>query len=111
MPTPSVAVVRTIGGFQASWSGRQFDGGSDFGFEAIGAVAFGFVQNENVGHFHQACFHALHVVAQTGHDKDERAIGQAHDVDLVLAHANSLDQYNLLARGVENQRHIGRGPG
>ena len=60
--------------------------------EAIGAFAFGFVEDENVGDFHQAGLHVLHVVAEAGNETHERAIGEAHDVDLILADANRFDE-------------------
>ena len=53
----------------------------------------GFVQHKNIRHLHQAGFHILHVVAQARHDKHERAFGEPHDVDLVLAHADGFNQH------------------
>ena len=48
--------------------------------------------DEDVGDFHQAGLHALHVVAKARHQDHERAIRQPHDVDFVLADADGFDQ-------------------
>ena len=59
--------------------------------------------------FHQPGLHILHVVAKARNHHDERAIREAHDVDFVLADADRLDQDDVLARCIEQQRNIGRG--
>src|SRR6266853_2269162 len=78
-------------------------------FEAIGALAIRFVENEDVSDFHQAGFHILNVVAETGYQNDDHAIGEADDVNFILANADGFDEDLMLARGVEKQRDFGGG--
>ena len=88
---------------------HQREHGVELLFQAVGAFAVGFVQHENVADFHQAGFHVLDVVAKAGDQNDEHAIGQAHDVDFILADADGFDQHLTLARRIEQQRHFGGG--
>ena len=46
-----------------------------------------------------------------GHNRHDRHVGRAHDVDFVLADADGLDQHDVLAGGVEHQRCVARGAG
>ena len=105
-PLFSVATVRTIVGCQPFCVRRELQHGVKLLLQAFRAVAIGFVQHKNVRNFHQTGLHVLHVVAQAGNEQHQRAIGQSHDIDFILAHADGLDQYNLLARRIEKQaRH------
>src|SRR6266849_6454935 len=78
-------------------------------FEAIGALAIRFVEDEDVSDFHQAGFHILNVVAETGYENDDHAIGEANDVNFILANADGFDEDLMLACGVEKQRDFGGG--
>jgi hypothetical protein len=80
-------------------------------FEAVGAFAIGFVEDEDVGDFHQAGFHVLNIVAQAGYENDDYTIGETNDVDFVLADADGFDEDLMFARGVKEQRDFGRGAG
>ncbi len=67
-------------------------------FEAIGALAIRFVEDEDVSDFHQAGFHILNVVAETGYQNDDHTIGEADDVNFILANADGFDEDLMLAR-------------
>ena len=53
----------------------------------------------------------LHVVAGARHQRHDRDVGRADDVDFVLADADGLDDHDILAAGVEHQRDLARGAG
>ena len=76
--------------------------------EAIGAIAIRLVDDEDVRDFHDARFERLHFVAGPGHEHDDRHVGRADDVHLVLANADGLDDHDVLPRGIENERHVAR---
>src|SRR5882724_1014974 len=78
-------------------------------FQSVGTFAIRFVENEDVSDLHQASFHVLNVVAQTGHQNDDHAISEANDVNFVLADSDGFDEDLMLARSVEKQRHFGGG--
>src|SRR5215471_20047878 len=80
-------------------------------FEAVGAFAVGFVEDENVADFHQAGFHVLDIIAKTGDENDEDTIGEADDVHFVLADSDGFDEDLVLACGVEKERDFGCGTG
>ena len=73
------------------------------------ALAIGFVDHENVRNLHQPGLQALHVVAHAGHQHHNRAIRQPHDFNFALPHAHCLDQDNILASSVQQQRCVARG--
>ena len=79
----------------------------------IGALAIGLVDDEDVGDLHDAGLERLHLVAGARHERDDRHVGGADDVDLVLADADGLDEDDVLAGGVEDERDFARsrGPG
>ena len=51
----------------------------------------------------------LHLVAGARHERHDRDVGGADDVDLVLSDADGLDQHDVLAGGVEDERDLRRG--
>ena len=76
--------------------------------QAVGALAVGLVDDEDVGDLHDAGLDRLHVVAGAGHEHDDRDVRRADDVHFVLADADGLDDDDVLARGVEDQRRVAR---
>src|SRR5258708_21800347 len=76
-------------------------------FDAIGALAIRFVEDEDVSDFHQAGFHVLNVIAEAGHENDDHAIGEANDVNFILANADGFDEDSMLSCVVEKQRDFG----
>ena len=48
----------------------------------------------------------LHLVAGAGHERHDRDVGGADDVDFVLADADGLDEHDVLAGGVEHERGL-----
>ncbi len=71
---------------------------------AIGALAIGLVDDEDVGDLHDAGLEGLHLVAGARHDGHDRHVRRPDDVHLVLADADGLDQHDVEARGVEHRR-------
>ena len=71
----------------------------------------GFVDDENVGDFHDPGLDGLHVVTHAGDEHQHGHIGDAGNVDFILAHAHGFDQYIIFARRIEQQREIGGGTG
>ncbi len=82
---------------------------ADLAFHTVGAFAVAFVDHEDVGDLHDAGFDALHVVAHAGDEDDDGDIGDAHDVDFILADANGLDHNQVAAGGVEHGGNVGGG--
>src|SRR5580765_634778 len=78
-------------------------------FEAVGAFTIGFVEDEDVADLHQAGLHVLNIVAEARDEHDDHAIGEANDVDFVLADADGFDEDLVLASSVEEQRDFGGG--
>ena len=70
--------------------------------DAIGAVAVGLVEHEDVGDLEDPRLDRLDVVAQPWHRDDQHRIDARHHVDLVLADAHRLDDHPVEAGGVEN---------
>ena len=82
----------------------------DRGHRAIGAVAIALVDDEDVRDLHDAGLERLHVVAGPGHEHDDRDVGGADDINLVLADADGFDDHEALAGGIEHERGITRRP-
>ena len=106
-PLPAVATVRRIGSPPLVLSGRlqrqiRLDGRD----QPVGAFAVRLVHDEDVGDFHDAGLERLHVVAGAGHERDDRDVGRADDVDLVLTDAHRLDDDDVLAGRVEHERGV-----
>ena len=74
--------------------------------EAIGAFTVRLVDHEDVGDLHDAGLERLHLVAGAGHQRDDRDVGGADDVDFVLADADGLDDDDVLAGRVEHERRV-----
>ena len=104
-------MVRTTGGVRSGMIRDQRLQAVDFLLDAVGAVAVGFVDDEDVGDFHHAGFEALHVVAHAGNEHDNGDVGEAGDLDFVLADADGFDEQHVFAAGFENERDVGGGEG
>src|SRR5260221_2961363 len=78
-------------------------------FQAVGALAIGFVQHKNIANLHQAGLHVLNVGAEARHQNHDLAIGKPDDVNFVLADANGFNQDLPLAGRVQEQRDFGGG--
>src|ERR1700733_862924 len=59
---------------------------SDLLFHPVGAVAIALVDHKNIGNFHNAGLDALYIVAHAWYQHNEGDVGQAHDIDFILAH-------------------------
>ena len=75
---------------------------------ALGAVAVGLVDHEDVGDLEQARLHHLHRVARLGHEHDHDRVGEPHDVELGLPDADRLDEDDVHAEGVEQPDDVAR---
>ena len=69
---------------------------------AIGTVAVGLVDDEDVGNLHDPGLERLDVIAGARHEHDQGDIGGADDVHFVLPHAHGLNDDHRLARRVEH---------
>ena len=58
------------------------------------------------GNLHDPGLERLDLVARPRHQRDDGNVGRPDDVDLVLADADRLDQDDVLAAGIEDQRHV-----
>ena len=74
--------------------------------QPIRAFAIGLVDDEDVGDLHDAGLHRLHIVAGAGHEHDDRHVRGRDDVHFVLADADGLDDDDVLAGGVEDERGV-----
>ena len=103
-PLPVVASVFTIGGRHSPCAERvQRQHRLDRRDHPIGAFVVRLVDHEDVGDLHDAGLERLHLVAGARHQRHDRDVGGAHDVHLVLADADGLDQHDVLAGGVEHR--------
>ncbi len=82
--------------------------GANLLLELFSARQIGLIDGEDVGHFHQARFYRLHIVTQTRHKDNDGDIGEARDFDLVLAHADRLNYYQVKLRGIQQERQLER---
>ena len=76
------------------------------GDQAVGASDVGLVDHQNVGNFEDASLDGLDIVAQIRDADDQRRIGCARDLDLVLANAHGFDDDHILAKRVQEQHHV-----
>ena len=83
---------------------------SNLAFHPFSAFVVALVDHENVGDLHDPRFDRLHVIAHAGNKNHNGDIGQAHDVDFILAHPHRLNHNDVAARGVEHRGDIGRRP-
>ena len=84
---------------------------ADFLLDAVGSFAVGFIHDEDVGDFHDAGFEALDIVAHAGDEDDEGDVGEAGDLDFILADADGFDEENIFAAGFEDESDVGGGEG
>ena len=68
----------------------------------IGARPIGLVHDEHVRDLEDAGFDRLDVVAEPWHGDETHGVGDAHDVHLLLAHADGLDDHDPVAKGVQD---------
>ena len=73
---------------------------------AIGAVAIALVDHEDVGDLHDPRLERLHIVSRARDEDDDRDVGGADDVDLVLADADGFDDDEALAGRIEDKRRV-----
>ena len=109
IPWPVVATVLTIGGRHSPPRTCAAQVRLDRRDQPLGAFAIGLVDDEDVGDLHDAGLERLHLVAGAGHQRDDRDVGGADDVDFVLADADGLDDHDVVAGGVEHQRRVAGG--
>lgn len=83
--------------------------GADFLFDTVGAFAVGFIDDEDVGDLHDAGFEALDVVAHAGDEDDDGDVGQAGDLDFILADADSFEEEDVLAAGLDEEGYVSGG--
>ena len=60
--------------------------------QPIGAFAVGLVHDENIGDLHDAGLQRLDLITRAGHERHDRHVGGADDVDLVLTDADGFDR-------------------
>ncbi len=90
---------------------RQRLHGPHLFFHPVGAVAIALVDHENIGNLHDAGLDALHIVAHSGNQHNDGYVGQAHDIDFILADAHGLQQQPMLAAGLDHGGNIRRATG
>jgi hypothetical protein len=74
----------------------------------IGALSIRLVDDEDVRDLHDPGFERLHLVACARHERDDRDVGGADDLDFVLTNTDGLDEDDILSRGIEDQRGVAR---
>ena len=84
---------------------------SDFMLDAVGSFTVGFVHDEDVGDFHEAGLEALDVVTHAGDEDDESDVGEAGDLDFILADADGFDEEHVFAAGFEDESDVRGGKG
>ena len=91
--------VRRVSGRQMPRPLRRWHGERDHQLEiadgGVRALAVGLVHREDVRALDDAGLDRLHLVAHAGRDHHHRALSQMHDLELVLADADRLDQHDL----------------
>ena len=70
---------------------------AQLGDRAVGVGPVGLVDDVQVGDLEQPGLDRLDVVAHAGHGDDRDRVGGLHDVDLVLADADGLDDHDVAA--------------
>ena len=83
----------------------------DLGARSCRHRAIGLVDDEDVADLHDPGLDGLDVVAHARDEDHEVRLHGAHDLDLVLPHADGLDQHDVEARGVEHIDGIVGRPG
>ena len=69
------------------------------------------IDDENVRDLHDAGLQRLDLVAAPGHDRDDRHVRGADDVDFVLTDADRFDQHDVFAGGIEDDGDLTGGAG
>src|SRR5206468_4911299 len=77
----------------------------------FGPFAVTLVDDEDVGDFHDAGFNGLDIVAHAGDEDHDGDVGQANDVDFILADADGFDQDEVASGGVQKCGDVGGGAG
>ena len=65
--------------------------------QALGTIAIRFIDDEQVGDFHNAGLDGLDGIAAFWHQNQDRRIGGGHDIKLGLADAHRLHDDQVLA--------------
>src|SRR5439155_15220670 len=86
--------------------GAELEHRPQVGDEPVRAGDVGLVDHQNVGNLEDARLDSLDVVAQIWHTHDQRRIGRAGNLHLILAHADGFDDDHILAKGVQQQHHV-----
>ena len=84
---------------------------ADFTLDALGALAVALVDDEDVGDFHNAGFDGLDIVAHAGYEDHHSDVGQANDVDFILADSDRFDQDEVASGGIQKRGDVGGGAG
>ena len=83
----------------------------DLGHHPLHPVAVRLVDHEHVRDLHDPGLQGLHLVAEAGDQHHDAHVGGAHDLDLVLADPDRLDQDHVLAGGREHEERLVGGGG
>ena len=103
---PSPRVRRIGGRHRSPVGGLQREQRLDRRRRPIGALAVGLVDHVDVGDLHDPRLQRLHIVSRAWHHDDDRDVGGADDLDLVLPDADGLDQHDVEAGRIEHERHV-----
>ena len=111
MPSPLLAMVLTISGFQAP-SGRSASAEHRAQLAAylVGPVAVGLVDHVDVADLEDPRLRGLDAVAHARRDQHQRGVGHRGDLDLALPDAHGLDQDHVAAGGLEHAQRLRRRP-
>jgi len=77
--------------------------------DPLRAFAIAFVDNENVGDFHDARLDGLHIIAHPRDQDDNGNVGQAHNINFILADSDGFHQHQIFSAGIEHGGHVGGG--
>ena len=80
---------------------RHVEHGGHRGGHLVGAVAVGLVDHVEVGNLHHTSLESLDGIPGFGNQGDDNRVGHAHDAQFGLAHADGLDNYHVVTRGVQ----------
>ena len=76
---------------------------------AIGALAIGLVDHEDIGYLHHAGLQRLHIVSHSGNKHHDCDVGGARNLDFVLPDADGFNRDEVFTGCVEHQGGIGGG--
>src|SRR5205814_2089763 len=80
--------------------------GADLSLRALRAFTIALVNHKDVSDLHNSRFDRLNIVSHPGNKNDHGDIGQLHDINFVLAYADSLDKDDLFPGRVEQSCDI-----